>query len=81
MFVRIIYHLIVSYACLCIELFSVTHQRCDKRQGRFVIIFREDSQIDFAKENVILNVSLRRPLPPSACTLHFKLIISLVSVN
>ena len=26
-------------------------------------MFREDSQIDFAKENVILNVSLR----PTAC--------------
>ena len=34
-------------------------------------MFREDSQIDFTKENVILNVSLRPP-PPSACTLHFK---------
>ena len=34
-------------------------------------MFREDSQIDFAKENVILNVSLRLP-QPSACTLHFK---------
>ena len=30
---------------------------------------REDSQIDFAKENVIMNVSLR-PLPSSVCTLH-----------
>ena len=34
-------------------------------------MFREDSQIDFPKENVILNVSLRPP-PPSACALHFK---------
>ena len=34
-------------------------------------MFWEDSQIDFAKENVILNVSLR-PLPPSVCTAHFK---------
>ena len=37
----------------------------------FSIMFREDSQIDFAKENVILNVSLRPSLPP-ACTFHFK---------
>ena len=34
-------------------------------------MFREDLEIDFAKENVILNVSLRPP-PLSACTLHFK---------
>ena len=34
-------------------------------------MFREDSQIDFAKDNVILNVSLR-PSLPSACTFHFK---------
>ena len=34
-------------------------------------MFREDSQIDFAKENVILNVSLR-PSLLSACTFHFK---------
>ena len=33
---------------------------------------REGSQIDFAKENVILNVSLRPSLPPS-CTFHFKI--------
>ena len=34
-------------------------------------MFREDSQIDFAKENVILNISLRLSLPP-ACTFYFK---------
>ena len=34
-------------------------------------MFREDSQIDFAKENVILNVSLRSSLP-SPFTFHFK---------
>ena len=34
-------------------------------------MFREDSQIDFAKENVILNVSLR-PSLRFACTFHFK---------
>ena len=33
-------------------------------------MFKEDSQIDFAKENVILNVSLRPSLPPG-CTFHF----------
>ena len=48
----------------------MTHQ-CDNRESRFVIMFREDSQIDFAKENVILNVSLR-PSLPSACIFHFK---------
>ena len=32
---------------------------------------RKDSQIDFAKQNVILNNSLRHSLPP-ACTFHFK---------
>ena len=36
-----------------------------------MIMFREDSQIDFAKENLDLNVSLR-PSLPSACTSHFK---------
>ena len=36
-----------------------------------MIMFREDSQIYFAKKNIILNVSLRPP-PPSACTLNFK---------
>ena len=40
-------------------------------ESQFAIMFREDSQIDFAKENVILNVSLR-PSLPSACTLQFK---------
>ena len=34
-------------------------------------MFRKDPQIDFAKENVILKVSLRPSLPP-ACTFHFK---------
>ena len=34
-------------------------------------MFREDSKIDFAKENVILDISLR-PSLPSACTFHFK---------
>ena len=34
-------------------------------------MFREDSQIDLALENVIVKLSLRLP-PPSACTLHFK---------
>ena len=49
----------------------MTHQCCDNCESQFVIWFREDSQIGFAKENVILNVSLRPPLP-SACTLHLK---------
>ena len=53
------------------EVFSVTHQWCDNRESRFAIMFREDSQTDFAKENVILNVSLR-PSLLSACTFHFK---------
>ena len=39
-------------------------------------MFREDSQIDFAKENFILNVSLR-PSQSSACTFHLKSIVSL----
>ena len=30
------------------------------RESRFTIMSREDSQIDFAKENVILNVFLRQ---------------------
>ena len=33
---------------------------------------REDSQIDFAKENVIVNASVRPSLPP-VCTFHFKI--------
>ena len=41
------------------------------RESRFAIMFREDSQIDFVKENVILNISLR-PSLPSACTFYFK---------
>ena len=49
----------------------MTLQSCDNCESRFAIMFREDSQIDFAKENVILNVSLRPSLPP-ACTFHFK---------
>ena len=53
------------------DVFCVTHQCCHNRQGRFALIFREDSQIDFAKENVIFNISLR-PLPPYACTLQSK---------
>ena len=58
--------------CFCVsEVFSVTHQRCDNHQDQFAIMFWEDSQINFAEENIILNVSLI-PLPPSACILHFK---------
>ena len=53
------------------EVFSLTHQWCDNLESRFAMMFREDSQIDFAKENVILNVSLR-PLLPPACTFHIK---------
>ena len=34
-----------------------------------MITFREDSQINFAEENVLLNISLR-PLQPPACTVH-----------
>ena len=52
----------------------MTHQWCDNHESRIAITFREDSQIDFAKENVILNVSLR-PSLPSAFIL--KLIVSL----
>ena len=53
------------------EVHSVTHQGCDNLESRFAIMFREDSKIDFAKEDVILNVSLRPSLPPG-CTFHFK---------
>ena len=35
-------------------------------------MFRKDSQIDFAEENVILNVQSLRPSLPSACTFHFE---------
>ena len=51
------------------EVFSVTYQYCDNHQGRFVIIFREDSQIDSADENVLLKVSLG-PLLLPACMFH-----------
>ena len=33
------------------EVFSVTHQCCDRHQGPLAIMFREDSQIDFAEKN------------------------------
>ena len=60
----------IMFVCV-FEVFAMTHQCCDNHQGQFAIMFREDSQIDFAKENVILNISLRPP-PPSVCTVHFK---------
>ena len=62
------------------EVFSVTHQCYTNRESQFVIMFREDLQIDFAKENVILNVSLRphHPLPVLSI---LKLIISLKCFN
>ena len=60
------------------EVFSVTHQCCDNRQGRFAIMFREDSQIDFAKESAILNVSLR---PPPSVLSILNPIVSLKCVN
>ena len=80
MFVRIIYHSTESYVCV-FEVFFVTHQPCDNHQGQFAIMFREDSQINLAEENIILNVSLKGPLLTSACTPHLKPIISLKCVN
>ena len=48
------------------DVFSMTNQCYDNQQGRFTM-FKEDSLIDFAEENVILNFSFR-PLP--ACMFH-----------
>ena len=70
--------LYVAFVCV-FEVLSVTRQCCDNRENRFAMS-REGSQVDFAKENVILNVSLRPP-PPSTCTLHFNSIINLKCVN
>ena len=53
---------------------------CDNHQGQFAIMFREDSQIDFAVENVLLNVSLRPYHCLSVCSI-LKPIIRLICVN
>ena len=45
-----------------------------------MIMFREDSQVDSAEENVILNVSLRPHCPLSVCSI-LKPIISFKSIN
>ena len=68
---------------ICVfEVFSVTHQCCGNHQGGFATMFREDSQIDSAEENVILDISLRPYRPLLVCSiLHVKLIICLKSVN
>ena len=58
----------------------MTHQCCDNCESRFAIMFKEDSQIEFARENIVLNVFLRPP-PPSSVLSISKLIISLKCVN
>ena len=46
---------LVAFVCV-FEVFCVTHQCCDDRESRFEIMFREDSQIDSAKETTPHNV-------------------------